>query len=150
MAIANGPKGRGNGRLRALRERAARRLVVLALVLMPCLYWVPAGQAQTAQPLRFPIAVKARQVEPALRVVRAKQGDSVELAFSSDEPVELHLHGYDLSLRVEPDKPAVMKFQAKLAGRFPIEAHASAAPGTPERGAKRRHLTLLYLEVYPR
>jgi hypothetical protein len=122
---------------------AARISALITLALLPWTYQIPDARAQTVQPLRFTIAVKARLVEPAMRTLRARQGDSIELAFSTDEPLELHLHGYDLTLRVEPGKAAALKFQAKLAGRFPIEAHA--APG-----AKHRHANLLYLEVYPR
>jgi hypothetical protein len=129
---------------------AARTLALIALALLPWMHPVPAAYAQAVEPLRFPIAVKARQVEPAMHDIRAKQGESVEIAFSTDEALELHLHGYDISLRAEPGKSAVMKFTAKLAGRFPIEAHASSGSGTPDRRASRRHLTLLYLEVYPR
>ena len=127
--------------------------LALAAIALPAgldVHWIAAASAQAAPPLQFAITVKARQVEPAMRVIRAKQGDSVEIAFTADEAVELHLHGYDISRRVAPGKPADMKFQAKLAGRFPLEAHASPGRDTPEGGAKRRHVTLLYFEVHPK
>jgi hypothetical protein len=59
---------------------------------------------------------------------------------------ELHLHGYDQMLTVQPGSPAVMRVQARTAGRFAIEAHRFG----PDSGRSRRHVVLLYLEVHPR
>src|SRR5262245_25452948 len=72
----------------------------------------------------------------------------LELAFAADEIIDLHLHGYDRHLTVHPGEEAVMRLDAKLAGRFPIEAHRFGGPAgaSPSRG----HVVLLYLEIYPR
>lgn len=70
--------------------------------------------------------------------VRVKQGDELELKWSSDKPMELHLHGYDIEVKVSPQAPAVMSFKAAIPGRFPIEAHGSGS-----------HRPVVYLEVYP-
>jgi cytochrome c oxidase assembly protein Cox11 len=70
--------------------------------------------------------------------VRLKQGDDVELRWTSDRPITLHLHGYDIEKKVEPGKPTVMSFKASIPGRFPVEVHGGAA-----------HRPVLYLEVYP-
>jgi cytochrome c oxidase assembly protein Cox11 len=70
--------------------------------------------------------------------VRLKQGDDVELRWTSDRPITLHLHGYDIEKKVEPGKPTVMSFKASIPGRFPVEMHGGAA-----------HRPVLYLEVYP-
>ena len=72
--------------------------------------------------------------------LRVKQGERLELRWSSDKPVELHLHGYDIQAKVDPAAPAVMAFTATIPGRFPIEVHG--------HGPRSRH-PLLYLEVYP-
>ena len=53
------------------------------------------------------------------------EGDEVTLRVSSDEPVELHLHGYDIEGEVSPDEPADLRFEADLTGRFEIEDHGS-------------------------
>ena len=99
-----------------------------------------------AEPQRFAIAVQARKVDATQRTVRVTQGAAVELAFSTDEPVELHLHGYDKLVTAKPEAAGVLRFDAKLAGRFPIEAHRF---GDGERRG-RGHVVLLYLEVHPR
>jgi hypothetical protein len=60
----------------------------------------------------------------------------IELAFTADETVELHLHGYDRHLTVRAGEEAVMRLDAKVAGRFAIEAHRFEEPagGPPSRG----------------
>jgi hypothetical protein len=103
------------------------------------------GSAVFAQE-RVSIAIQARKVEPSQKTIRVTQGQAVELAFSTDETVELHLHGYDQSLTVQRGSPAVMRVQAKTAGRFALEAHRFGN----DSGRSQRHVVLLYLEVHPR
>jgi hypothetical protein len=90
-----------------------------------------------AQTNVFDIVVRngRRSSEPA--VLRAHQGDEVTLRITSDTADELHLHGYDLHLRVSPETTAVLEFTADRTGRFTYELHKSGV----ELGA---------LEVYPR
>lgn len=72
--------------------------------------------------------------------LRVKKGDRVELRWSSDRTIVLHLHGYDLEREVTPQAPAVMSFAARLAGRFPVSEHRHGAG---------HHRALVYLEVHP-
>jgi hypothetical protein len=105
-------------------------------------------QVSSAEAERFSIVIRGRSVDGPHRTIRATQGATLELAFAADETVELHLHGYDRHLSVRPGQEAVMRLDAKIAGRFPIEAHhfSGGAVGSPSR----RHVVLLYLEVHPR
>lgn len=82
--------------------------------------------------------VKGRLAGPD--TLRVKRGDRVELRWSSDRPIVLHLHGYDLELKVTPQAPAAMSFAAGLTGRFPVSEH---------RHGTGHHRALLYLEVHP-
>jgi hypothetical protein len=77
------------------------------------------------------------------------RGDMLELVFASDEPAELHLHGYDIYLSVEAGIPAVLRVDAKIAGRFPLESHRFGDATAQATGA-HAHIVLLYLYVYPR
>lgn len=55
--------------------------------------------------------------------IEVTDGDRVTLRLTSDAPLELHLHGYDLETEVAPDEPADLSFVADLTGRFGIEDH---------------------------
>ncbi|MGH8496562.1 MAG: hypothetical protein ACREVN_10560 [Gammaproteobacteria bacterium] len=90
---------------------------------------------------RIEIAIEQRAVADDARVVRVTQGDRLELVWTTDETVQLHLHGYDIELEVTPDVPAVMSLTAHATGRFPVTSHGF--------GGGHGHDTLLYLEVYP-
>jgi len=89
------------------------------------------------------VRIERRRVVTPSAAIRVTQGDEVELRWTSDEPVELHLHGYDLKIRARPGAPAAMVVAARATGRFPITSHGWGE-GT------HAHDTLTYLEVYPR
>jgi hypothetical protein len=86
-------------------------------------------------------------VDPTQKTIRVIQGAALELEFTADETVELHLHGYDQHLMVQPGSVAVMRLDAKIAGRFAVEGHRF---GGGAGGGRSRHHVMLYLEVHPR
>ncbi len=90
-------------------------------------------------PLVFELAIENRAVAMEGDVIRVPRGQKLELRWTSDESVEVHLHGYDIAGKVEPGTPLVMSLEALTRGRFPIETHGS--------GRADEHVTLLYLEV---
>jgi hypothetical protein len=128
------------------RVRNAFAAAVIGSILLGSLD--SSSQVSSAEAERFSIVIRGRSVEGPQRTIRATQGTMLELAFAADETVELHLHGYDRYLTVQPGGEAVMRLDAKLAGRFPIEAHrfGGSAGGSLSRG----HVVLLYLEIHPR
>ena len=116
---------------------------VLALGVCLALPVVAGAQSPPAARRTFELRIAERRVPPEQRVLRATAGERVELRWSADEPLVLHLHGYDIETRVDPGKPAVTAFVARLTGRFPVEIHAGD-------GAKHRHRALLHVEIHPR
>ncbi len=50
-------------------------------------------------------------------------GDTVELRVTSDVADEVHLHGYDLYLQLQPGAEAVLTFEANLPGVWEAELH---------------------------
>jgi hypothetical protein len=129
---------------------ASRFLKVLAIGLIGSIAFdsfVPRLQVSSAAEARFSITIRGRSVDPAHMTVRVTQGMTVELTFTADETVELHLHGYDRTLTVRPGEAAVMRLDAKIAGRFAIEGHRFGGGGSG--GRARSHVVLLYLEVHP-
>ena len=95
----------------------------------------------------FTIEIKGRKVVGALTTLRVKYGDMVTLRWRTDEPVRLHLHGYDIEALAKPDSPAAFTFKAYATGRFPITAHGF---GAPTHAGAHEETPLVYLEVHPR
>ena len=59
--------------------------------------------------------------------LRVSQGDNVSINFTSDEPGEIHVHGYDLTAPVSPGSPGELNFVAETAGAFAINFHVFAS-----------------------
>ena len=57
--------------------------------------------------------------------ISVNEDDSVTLRVSSDRPMKLHLHGYDVEGEVRPGQKASLRFEADLTGRFEFEDHES-------------------------
>jgi hypothetical protein len=102
-----------------------------------------AGMARAQEVRRFDLALKAGELPKDQRTIRVKQGEAVELRWSSDQPVRLHLHGYDMEIAVKPGEPTVAAIKARIAGRFSVEK-LQDKPGGHQHGGK-----VLYLEVHP-
>jgi hypothetical protein len=92
-----------------------------------------------AEPQLFELALKDGRLPESQRVLRVRQGDDVTLRWTTDRPVTLHFHGYDLEAKLVPQTPVELRFTARATGRFPLEIHG---PGM-ER-------TVGHLEVHPR
>jgi hypothetical protein len=118
------------------------------------LIWLASGWFMLAALIRAAVAqdgprrviearIEDRKVVAPREAIRITEGDVIELRWTSDEPVSLHLHGYDVELHVRPDEPAVMVIEAYATGRFPITSHGWGKGG-------HGHDELTYLEVYPR
>ena len=110
------------------------------------------GEGAQTPARSFELRIEQRRVPQAQRTLRATEGERVELRWTADEPLVLHLHGYDIETRVAPGKPAVTSFTARLTGRFPVAVHVDAAPSRSGSSAKSpsHHVTLLHVEVHPR
>jgi len=85
-------------------------------------------------------------VPPSMRLIRVKEGDAVKLRWTSDKPIALHLHGYDIETKVEPGIVAEMAFAARATGRFPVLEHKPNAKGGHSHG----EAPLVRIEVRPR
>ena len=86
------------------------------------------------------------QVAQNMRLIRVKQRDVVKLRWGTDQPLTLHLHGYDIEQKVEAGTIAEMKFTARATGRFPVHLHDAR-----ERAGSHSHHEppLVLIEVYP-
>ena len=88
---------------------------------------------------RFELHIRKGKVILDDQTIRVTQSDHIEVTWSSDKSIELHLHGYDIHTYVAPNSPAIMHFEAHATGRFPVEIHG-----------KSKHSALIYIEVHPK
>jgi hypothetical protein len=98
-----------------------------------------AGCAGGAEKRVIELAIRDGVLAREQRLIRVRQGDDVVLRWTTDRPISIHLHGYDIEKEVKPGPPTTMWFVARATGRFPITRHG---PG--------EETTLAYLEVHPR
>ena len=97
-----------------------------------------AGVALAASP-KFSVELVGGRIKGD-DTLKVKQGDQVQVSVVSDQPLVLHLHGYDIETKVAPPAPALMAFKADLAGRFPVHEHRQG-PGN--------HRAVMFIEVHP-
>ena len=109
-------------------------VVVLVLVGLVSLFFAlrpdpttsgDATPADEPQERVFDVAIENGAMSPA--EVSVEEGDQVTLLLTSDSPVEVHLHAYDLEEEVVPGEETVLSFEAEMTGRFEIEDHETEA-----------------------
>ena len=108
-------------------------LVPLLLIVLVVLFFAlrPSPTQQTASTTSESTSVEPQQKNVDLAItggnsmtpnqISVNEGDHVNLNITSDEPLEFHLHGYDLAKDLEAGQPAVLSFDATITGRFEIE-----------------------------
>jgi hypothetical protein len=120
--------------------RSGKMALALALV-------IGGSAGIAAAELTFDIKIEGGRVPEAMRLIRVTEGDVVKLRWTSDRPLVLHLHGYDIEKRVAPGAVSALVFTAYATGRFPIHLHEQ---GTGAGGHAHEDLPLAIVEVYPR
>ena len=80
-----------------------------------------AAPADEPQERAYDVAIEDGAMSPA--EIGVEEGDQVTLRLTSDRPMEVHLHGYDLEEEVLPGEETVLSFEAEITGRFEIEDH---------------------------
>lgn len=69
----------------------------------------------------FELVVKNKELVSGPQILTVVQGEDVTIQIISDEEEELHLHGYDESIELVPNRQATLTFTADVSGRFPYE-----------------------------
>jgi hypothetical protein len=121
-------------------------LIQSVLVLMITATGAATPTIAQAPEVVFDLKVEKGKVALNMRLIRVKQGDAVKLRWTTDRPIVLHLHGYDIERKVEPGAATEMAFEARATGRFPIEEHKPNAKGGHSHG----EAPLVRIEVRPR
>lgn len=73
---------------------------------------------------------------PEIAKIDVKKGDRVRLVVRSDQPDQIHVHGYDIEQPVAPGEPARFSFPATIEGVFEIESHEAEHAGKPAQIAE--------------
>lgn len=73
----------------------------------------------------YDVAIEGGAMNPA--EISAEEGNFVTLRLTSESPVEVHMHGYDLEGDVLPGEETELSFEADASGRFDIEDHETEA-----------------------
>ena len=116
-----------------------RRIFVLAALIL----LVTPAVASAQDVKRFDLALKAGALRKDQQTIKVKQGDAVELKWTSDQAIRLHLHGYDMMITVKPGETTVTAINARIPGRFSAEK-LQDKPSGHHHGGK-----VFYLEVHP-
>jgi plastocyanin len=114
-----------------IRRQPAHCLALTLLV--ACAAWLVAGcggdgagagSATDADPtVTYDVAVEDGAVVGGPQTFRADVGDVVQLSVQSDTADEVHVHGIDVTVDVEPGEPAEITFEAAATGAWEIELH---------------------------
>jgi len=115
-----------------------------ALILVLCLSAGSIAPADGAE-VTYALTITNGRVPDNMLLIRVKQNDVVKLQWSTDKPMTVHLHGYDIEQEVKPGKVTEMTFTARATGRFTIEPHLGKTPS----GGHAHGDVLVTIEVYP-
>lgn len=83
--------------------------------------------SSTSDSVQLEVEIADGTITPNAEEVEVSVGTTIELTVTSDVAEELHVHGYDESLAVEPGESASTEFEADQTGRFEIETHEAGA-----------------------
>ena len=106
-----------------------KRVVGLALVLAVAMALAAAmsacGEREPVEHV-FDLELQGGELVDGGDAWQVNQDDKVTLVVRSDQPVNFHLHGYDLEQDITPEEPAEFVFTAEATGSFPITVHLAA------------------------
>ncbi len=108
-----------------------KRFVLLAVLL--CLGF--AGCSKKQPDVRINVTMKKYEIQPA--EIRVKRGQTVELTVSTLD-VQHGFYVPDLGIKepVQRNHPAVIVFEAKKAGTYPVQCNIICGPGHDDMQAK--------------
>jgi len=118
-------------------RRAYPIILAVVLALTASLVLAACGGDDDPQDREFSIRISGSQPTDGVETMEVKQGDAVTIKLTSAVEAEVHLHGYDFEVEIDPGGEQVITLTADVTGRFLIEEEKTEA-------------VLGYLEVAPR
>jgi hypothetical protein len=98
-----------------------------------------------AAEVAFALRIENGHLPENMRLIRIQRNDVVKLQWTSDRPMTIHLHGYDIEKQITPGTVTDMVFTARATGRFTVEPHLAREPS----GGHAHGDVLVTIEVYP-
>lgn len=100
---------------------------VIVLLGIGFVYFSESSSREDARPTtrEFDLKVANKKLVEGPELLSARKGDLVIIRATADEAEELHLHGYDRSVDLEPGVEAELRLSANATGRFLIELEHS-------------------------
>ena len=98
-----------------------------------------------AAEVTYALRIENGHVPESMRLVRVTKNDVVKLQWTTDRPMTVHLHGYDIEKKLVPGVTTEMTFTANATGRFTIAPHV----GAEASGGHAHGDALVTIEVYP-
>lgn len=121
------------------RRRGLQAIAAVAICAAGLIPASGSGLAESKKRRTIGLEIRKRKVTAVKnKTIRVTEGETIQIDWTTDETVGLHLHGYDIEVTAEPGRTVPMLIQAHTAGRFPVTAHSFD------------HGTMIYLEVHPR
>lgn len=102
-------------------------LALIAVLVLGGLFVALRPDPPTEGPEERAVEVEIQEDEMSPAEVTVGEGDQVTLRFTAERPRELHLHGYDREVEIEPGETATLSLEATRTGRFEVEDHDSGA-----------------------
>ena len=99
------------------------RAIAISAAIMLAVLLTAACEDREPQELSFAMNIEGGQLTGE-SLVTVNQDDAVTLNWTSDLPVLVHLHGYDIELALQPGITEPMTLVADATGRFNITVHS--------------------------
>ena len=99
------------------------RTIAISAAIMLAVLLTAACEDREPQELSFAMNIEGGQLNGE-SLVTVNQDDTVTLNWTSDLPVLVHLHGYDIELALQPGVTQPMTLVADATGRFNITVHS--------------------------
>lgn len=100
----------------------------LALLLISALVFAAllaaACEEREPQDLSFSMTIEGGELADDESTLTVNQHDTVTIDWTSDMPLLVHLHGYNIETQVDAGARAQMSFVADAPGRYDIAVHA--------------------------
>ncbi len=100
-------------------------LLGIVLLVVAFIWLSPKQTATPSKDVVVSIIINNNKITSGPSVVKARQGDNITFKITTDQPNELHIHGYDNVIELEANKESSTSFEANLTGSFEYELEQS-------------------------